>query len=93
MAEYYRCYKEIDLDIIEKNFDNLKALTKENVKAMAVVKADAYGHGATQVAKKLKDKADFFAVATARVIPISLSRLKVGLSSSKNSYSKTPFSI
>ena len=66
MAEYYRCYKEIDLDTIEKNFDALKALTKEGVKAMAVVKADAYGHGAVQVAEKLKNKADFFAVATAR---------------------------
>lgn len=66
MAEYYRCYKEIDLDIIEQNFDALKSLTKDNVKAMAVVKADAYGHGAVQVAEKLKDKADFFAVATAR---------------------------
>lgn len=66
MAEYYRCYKEIDLDVIEKNFLNLKALTDENVRAMAVVKADAYGHGATEVAKKLKDKADYFAVATAR---------------------------
>lgn len=66
MSEYFRCYKEIDLDIIEKNFDALKALTKENVRAMAVVKADAYGHGAVEVAKKLKDKADFFAVATAR---------------------------
>ena len=39
MAEYFRCYKEIDLDIIEKNFDALKGLTKEGVKAMAVVKA------------------------------------------------------
>ena len=66
MSEYFRCYKEIDLDIIEKNFDALKALTKEGVKAMAVVKADAYGHGAVQVAEKLKNKADFFAVATAR---------------------------
>ena len=51
MAEYYRCYKEIDLDIIEKNFDALKSLTKDGVKAMAVVKADAYGHGAVQVAE------------------------------------------
>ena len=66
MAEYYRCYKEVDLDTIEKNFDALKSLTKENVRAMAVVKADAYGHGAVEVANKLKDKADFFAVATAR---------------------------
>lgn len=66
MSEYYRCYKEIDLDKIEENFDSLKALTAERVKAMAVVKADAYGHGALAVAKKLKDKADFFAVATAR---------------------------
>ena len=66
MSEYYRCYKEIDLDTIENNFNALKSLTKEGVKAMAVVKADAYGHGAVRVAQKLKDKADFFAVATAR---------------------------
>ena len=66
MAEYYRCYKEINLDTIEKNFDALKGLTKDGVKAMAVVKADAYGHGAVKVAQKLKDKADYFAVATAR---------------------------
>lgn len=61
---YHRTFAEIDLSAIEHNFSQLKALCKENVLTMAVVKADAYGHGAVTVAQLLKDKADYFAVAT-----------------------------
>ena len=43
--KYYRVYAEINLDAIVKNVDNLMALTKENTGALAVVKADGYGHG------------------------------------------------
>lgn len=66
MSENFtRCYAEIDLEAIKSNFDALKALCDENVKTMAVVKADAYGHGAVEVALALDDRADFFAVASA----------------------------
>ena len=41
----------IDLDAIQKNIHNLKQITDKKSKFMAVVKADAYGHGAVQVAK------------------------------------------
>ena len=62
--KYYRVYAEINLDAIEKNVDNLKALTKENTGALAVVKADGYGHGDVAVAKAVAQKVTGYAVAT-----------------------------
>lgn len=64
MAKYIRAYARVDLDAISRNFDSLKAHIGKDVKTMAVVKADAYGHGSTEVAKRLAHKADYFAVAT-----------------------------
>lgn len=61
---YHRAYAPISLSAIAHNFDNLKALHSPEVKAMAVVKADAYGHGAIPVARHLEEKADYFGVAT-----------------------------
>jgi alanine racemase len=52
---------EISLDSIAFNFDQAR-LAAPNSKAMAVVKADAYGHGAVKVAMRLQ-AADAFAVA------------------------------
>ena len=45
--------------------DNAQALRKQagNRKFMAVVKADAYGHGATECADALSEHVDAFAVA------------------------------
>jgi alanine racemase len=43
---------EINLSALERNFLKLKDLTKTNI--MAVVKADAYGHGATATAPILQ---------------------------------------
>lgn len=46
---------------------NLQVLTKdlpENVQKMAVIKADAYGHGAVEVARYLHDSVDWFGLAT-----------------------------
>ena len=53
---------KIDLDIIERNFDAVRE--KAGVPVMAVVKADAYGHGAIQVARILQDKCAFFGVSS-----------------------------
>ena len=41
----------IDLDIIAANFRAIRE--KAGVPVMAIVKADAYGHGAIQVARHL----------------------------------------
>lgn len=53
----------IDLDAIKSNFDALKSLLPSGTKAAAVIKADAYGHGAVETARALSDRADYFAVS------------------------------
>ena len=53
---------KIDLDAISDNFDAIRE--KAGVPVMAVVKADAYGHGAVQVARLLQDKCAFFCVSS-----------------------------
>ena len=53
---------KIDLDVISKNFDAVKE--KVGVPVMAIIKADAYGHGAIQVARLLESKCSFFGVSS-----------------------------
>ncbi len=55
------CVK-IDLDAISANFSTVRA--KAGVPVMAVIKADAYGHGAVQVARLLEGKCAFFGVSS-----------------------------
>lgn len=64
MEKYYRVYADIDLDAIVNNVKALKALTREGTKALAVVKADGYGHGDIAVSKAVKDLVYGYAVAT-----------------------------
>ena len=58
-----RTWVEINLDALKCNFDAVRETLPENIKILAVVKANAYGHGAIGVAKFLEDKADYLAVA------------------------------
>ena len=44
---------EIDLSALEENYKFIRSKINKNTKIAAVVKANAYGHGAVQVAKKL----------------------------------------
>ena len=53
---------KIDLDAISDNFTAIRE--KSGVPVMAVVKADAYGHGAIQVARLLQDQCAFFGVSS-----------------------------
>jgi len=55
-------YVKIDLDAIESNINAIRE--KVGVDVMAVVKADAYGHGAVQVTRLLQDKCAFFGVSS-----------------------------
>ena len=64
MDKYFRAFAEINLDAIDHNFNEMKKCVNDDVKICAVVKADSYGHGAVAVADALKDKTDYFAVAT-----------------------------
>ena len=59
---YDNTYVEIDLDAISANFDAIRA--KAGVQVMAIVKADAYGHGAVQIARLLDEKCSFFGVSS-----------------------------
>lgn len=55
----------VDLDIIETNFRDMRAIVGQGVKIAAVLKADAYGHGAVMVAGAILDAgADLLALAT-----------------------------
>jgi len=64
--KYYRdTFLEINLDHVFHNVTNLKAGFPPNVRMMAVIKADSYGHGAVMVAKTLLEAGiEHFAVAT-----------------------------
>lgn len=53
----------IDLAVILKNYLRVQQLHPSG-KTMAVIKADAYGHGSVQVAHYLQEHVDAFAVAT-----------------------------
>lgn len=59
-----RAYVKIDLDAIGHNAELVRKKVGPDVKILGVLKADAYGHGAVEVARYLQEKADAFAVAT-----------------------------
>lgn len=61
-----RVWKEIKLDAVKNNVKNIRGLLKDGTRLLAVIKADAYGHGAVEVAKSLlfDGGADYFGVAT-----------------------------
>ena len=60
-----RTWAEINLKNLEHNYRALKKMLPEKCKLLAPVKADAYGHGAVPVAKKLEQVgADYLAVAS-----------------------------
>ncbi len=58
-----RCCAQIDLAAIRYNILEQKKLLDKNTKIMAVIKADAYGHGAIKVARALSDFVCGFGVA------------------------------
>jgi alanine racemase len=61
---YYRCWVEVDLDALRHNVAAIRRRIGPEVKLMAVVKADAYGHGLGQVASTLMQcGVDAFGVA------------------------------
>ncbi|MBQ7544796.1 MAG: alanine racemase [Synergistaceae bacterium] len=60
-----RTWAEINLDDLAHNYTTLRSILTPSAKFLAVVKANAYGHGAVPCARKLQEcGADFLAVAT-----------------------------
>ena len=66
MSSFERIYAKIDLDAVEENFRLMRAGMKEDTEMIAVIKTDAYGHGALPIAR-LVEAYEYiwgFAVAT-----------------------------
>lgn len=61
-----RTWAEINLSTVESNFENMQRALSKGTKMLAVVKANAYGHGAVAIAKRMEGKEYIwgFAVAT-----------------------------
>lgn len=57
---------QVDLNAIRHNLKTLRAMAEKPVMQMAVVKADAYGHGAIPVAQFCQDFVDWFGVYQVR---------------------------
>ena len=57
-------WAEIDLNNLAANFNQVKQRVSPTARVMAVVKANAYGHGAVECARRLvREGADWFGVA------------------------------
>ncbi len=76
---FKRIWAEIDLDAIAHNVSALRQLLPKDVAMMAVVKADAYGHGVEAVTRTLVEAGvDFLAVSSISEA-IQLRRFEVSL--------------
>ncbi len=59
-----RCRAEIDLAALRANATYCQEIAGSSCELMAIVKADAYGHGLEAVVTALRGKTDWFGVAT-----------------------------
>jgi alanine racemase len=55
---------EVDLDQLTRNLQSIQKQLGDKTRILLTVKADAYGHGAVQVAEAAKKQVDIFGVAT-----------------------------
>ncbi len=61
--EYQRVYAKIDISAIEKNIAGVRRRISDSTKIMAIVKADAYGHGSAVLASEIERAVDWFGVS------------------------------
>lgn len=61
---YNRIFARINVDNLRYNIKKMQSLVKPDMKTLVVIKADAYGHGACEVAKRIDDLSDYYGVAT-----------------------------
>lgn len=65
VTHYRPTWAEVDLGAIRYNFNQIKKRLSPGVKVMAVVKANAYGHGILEVSRTLSSSGvDYLGVAT-----------------------------
>ncbi|MBQ3795214.1 MAG: alanine racemase [Butyrivibrio sp.] len=63
--EYSRVYAKIDLGAIKYNLDSMKNNIPAGTRMMAVIKTDAYGHGAVRIGQMLESVDYIWGYATA----------------------------
>ncbi len=59
----HRCWAEIDLDALENNLRVAQDQVSSGSELIAVVKANAYGHGVIPIVQRLRQRTRWFAVA------------------------------
>ncbi len=65
MKFYRPTFVEVDLGAVRYNLRKIKRMLSKDIKLLAVVKADAYGHGMSEVAKAIvKEGVDYLGVAS-----------------------------
>lgn len=67
MSKYNRVYATIDLDAVAYNMENMKKNIAENTQMIAVVKANAYGHGSVVLSRFLEPLSYVWGFAVAAV--------------------------
>lgn len=67
MKRCSRTYVTVDLNAVAYNFESMRKNIAEGTKMIAVVKADAYGHGAVPIACMIHDYSYIWGFATATV--------------------------
>ena len=63
MTASCRCWAEIDIQSLRRNILTIRSMTGQKARVIFVVKADAYGHGLTDLALRLDRDVDLFGVA------------------------------
>ena len=63
MRQFDRTYAEVNLHAVRHNIEEARKHIKSGTKIMAIVKANAYGHGAVPVSKALISQVDAYGVA------------------------------
>ncbi len=61
--EYLRCYAKISIKNLLHNFDCIKELLNDGCEIIPIIKANAYSHGAIEIAHALSSRVSTFAVA------------------------------
>ncbi len=67
MKQYKRVYAEVNMDMFEHNLLEIKKAVKPETRIIAVIKMDAYGHGAVPLAEFMEEQDMVWGYAVATV--------------------------
>ena len=64
MTTSFRCWAEINIEAMRSNLRVMRSLIASGVRVVSIIKADAYGHGLPEIARRLSRDTDLFGVAS-----------------------------